>query len=112
MCASDVFRWRDFNRSMFWLAVIGGSLILLHALVLFVLRLRKDREKKWSYGALVFPRFEIFLTILAIPCICKASVNVVKGISNPYALCSFSIAMNALHQWFSHLKMIGYICND
>ncbi|TMX04693.1 hypothetical protein EJD97_005775 [Solanum chilense] len=71
--------WRDFNRSMFWLAVIGGSLILLHALVLFVLRLRKDREKKWSYGALVFPRFEIFLTILAIPCICKASVNVVKG---------------------------------
>ncbi|MCE3214867.1 hypothetical protein HAX54_000154 [Datura stramonium] len=71
--------WRDFNRSMFWLAVIGGSLILLHALVLFVLKLRKDREKRWSYGALVFPRFEIFLAILAIPCICKASVNIVKG---------------------------------
>ncbi|KAM3381109.1 putative protein isoform X1 [Capsicum galapagoense] len=71
--------WRDFDRGMFWLAVIGGSLILLHALVLFVLKLRKDREKKWSYGALVFPRFEIFLVILAIPCICKASVNIVKG---------------------------------
>lgn len=71
--------WRDFERSMFWLAVIGGSLILLHAWVLLVLKLRKDREKKWSYGALVFPRFEIFLTILAIPSICKASVNIVKG---------------------------------
>ncbi|CAN4086028.1 unnamed protein product [Withania somnifera] len=71
--------WRDFGRSMFWLTVIGGSLIVLHAVVLFVLKLRKDREKKWSYGALVFPRFEIFLAILAIPCICKASVNIVKG---------------------------------
>ncbi|KAJ8536474.1 hypothetical protein K7X08_034875 [Anisodus acutangulus] len=71
--------WRDFGRSMFWLAVIGGSLILLHALTLFVLKLRKDREKRWSYGALVFPRFDIFLAILAIPCICKASVNIVKG---------------------------------
>lgn len=71
--------WRDFSRSMFWLTVIGGSLILLHAVVLFVLKLRKDTEKMWSYGALVFPRFEIFLAILAIPCICKASVNIVKG---------------------------------
>ncbi|KAJ8553902.1 hypothetical protein K7X08_024580 [Anisodus acutangulus] len=71
--------WRDFDRGMFWLAVIGGSLVLLHALTLFVLKLIKDREKRWSYGALVFPRFEIFLAILAIPCICKASVNIVKG---------------------------------
>lgn len=96
--SSAVFRWRDFDRGMFWLAVIGGSLILLHALVLFVLKLRKDREKKWSYGALVFPRFEIFLVILAIPCICKASVNIVKGISNSYALCSFCFAPSAFHQ--------------
>nr|XP_016495097.1 PREDICTED: uncharacterized protein LOC107814239 [Nicotiana tabacum] len=71
--------WRDFDRSMFWLAVIGGSLILLHVLLLFILKLRKDTEKKWSYGALVFPRFEIFLSIMAIPCICKVSVNIVKG---------------------------------
>ncbi|XP_060204622.1 uncharacterized protein LOC132632638 [Lycium barbarum] len=71
--------WRNFDRSMFWLAVIGGSLILLHAFLLFVLKLRKDRETKWSYGALVFPRFEIFLVFLAIPCICKASLNIVKG---------------------------------
>ncbi|CAN4088115.1 unnamed protein product [Withania somnifera] len=45
----------------------------------FCFKTEKGQRKKWSYGALVFPRFEIFLAILAIPCICKASVNIVKG---------------------------------
>ncbi|XP_022737519.1 uncharacterized protein LOC111290468 [Durio zibethinus] len=72
--------WRDFDRSLFWLAVIGGSLILLHAFLFFILKFKKrDSEKKGSYGALIFPRFEIFLVILALPCICQASAALVGG---------------------------------
>ncbi|XP_043704153.1 uncharacterized protein LOC122654230 isoform X3 [Telopea speciosissima] len=72
--------WREFNRNIFWLSVIGGSLILLHAIVLCILRLRKrSSEKQGSYGALIFPRFEIFLIVLALPCICQASAAVIKG---------------------------------
>lgn len=68
---------------MFWLAVIGGSLVLLHILVLLLLKFRKKNSvKQREYGALTFPRFEIFLTILALPCICKASVALLIGISN------------------------------
>ncbi|KAL6973201.1 hypothetical protein U1Q18_027381 [Sarracenia purpurea var. burkii] len=72
--------WRNFNRSMFWLAVICGSLILLHGSLLFILKLRtKNSEKQGSYGALVLPRFEIFLIILSLPCICEASAALIKG---------------------------------
>ncbi|XP_042950589.1 uncharacterized protein LOC122282682 isoform X3 [Carya illinoinensis] len=72
--------WRDFSRSMFWLAIIGGSLILLHALLLVVLKFRKKNpEKQRSYGALTLPRFETFLIILALPCICKAAVALIRG---------------------------------
>ncbi|KAG8378846.1 hypothetical protein BUALT_Bualt07G0027200 [Buddleja alternifolia] len=71
--------WRDFSRSMFWLAVIGGSLILLHALLLMILKLRRQKKEKQSYGALIFPRFEIFLLILALPCFCEASAALLKG---------------------------------
>lgn len=71
--------WRTFKRSMFWLAVIGGSLITLHAFLLIVLRFRKSSTKGRSYGALVLPRLEIFLTIVAIPCICLASAAIIKG---------------------------------
>ncbi|KAJ6688194.1 TRANSMEMBRANE PROTEIN [Salix koriyanagi] len=72
--------WRDFDRSMFWLAVIGGGMILLHAILLFILKLRKGKnEMQRDYGALTLPRFEIFLTFLALPCICKASASLVRG---------------------------------
>ncbi|GMQ10053.1 hypothetical protein CsSME_00053206 [Camellia sinensis var. sinensis] len=72
--------WRDFNRNIFWLVVIGGSLILLHGLLLFILKLRNNNsEEQGSYGALIFPRFEIFLIILALPCICEASTALIKG---------------------------------
>ncbi|KAF5957523.1 hypothetical protein HYC85_004748 [Camellia sinensis] len=72
--------WRDFNRSMFWLAAISGSLMLLHGLLLLILKLKqKNSEKRGSYGALVLPRFEIFLIILALPCICEASTALIKG---------------------------------
>ncbi|BBH03798.1 hypothetical protein Prudu_014762 [Prunus dulcis] len=64
-------RWRNFDRTMFWLAVIC---------VLFILKMRKkNSEKQSSYGALTFPRFEIFLVILALPCIYEASAALVRG---------------------------------
>ncbi|KAL9666929.1 hypothetical protein QQ045_001273 [Rhodiola kirilowii] len=72
--------WRDFYKSMFWLVVIGGSLLLLHALLLLILKLRKAPPgKQKTFGALIFPRFEIFLVLLALPCICKASALLIKG---------------------------------
>ncbi|KAL8465483.1 hypothetical protein ACS0TY_034837 [Phlomoides rotata] len=71
--------WRDFSRSMFWLAVIGGSLIFLHALLVVILKFRKQNKEKQSYGALIFPRFEIFLLVLALPCFCEASAALIKG---------------------------------
>ncbi|XAR72612.1 hypothetical protein NMG60_11019317 [Bertholletia excelsa] len=72
--------WRDFNRSMFWLAVMSGSLMLLHVAFLLILKLRKkNSEKQGNYGALILPRFEIFLIILALPCICEASASLIKG---------------------------------
>lgn len=73
------FRWKDFDRIMFWLAVIGGSLLLLHALLLIILKLKKPYSEKHSHGALIFPRFEIFLVILALPGICEASAALVRG---------------------------------
>ncbi|KAH6770632.1 transmembrane protein [Perilla frutescens var. hirtella] len=71
--------WRDFSRSMFWLAVIGGGLLLLHTLLLMILKFRKQNKERQSYGALVFPRFEIFLLLLALPCISEASAALIKG---------------------------------
>lgn len=84
--AEDIFvrqssdGWDDFARNMFWLGVICGSLILLHALLLLLLRCRrKNSEERKPYGALIFPRLEIFLIILALPCICQASMALAKG---------------------------------
>ncbi|CAI0547392.1 unnamed protein product [Linum tenue] len=74
--------WKDFNRSMFWLAVICGGLVLLHAIALLILKYKKREEESQKHnnnGALVFPRFEIFLLVLVLPCICKASAGLVKG---------------------------------
>ncbi|XP_075492963.1 uncharacterized protein LOC142530922 isoform X2 [Primulina tabacum] len=71
--------WKDFSRSMFWLAVIGGGLILLHALLLLVLKFKRKDVQKWSYGALVFPRFEIFLLMLSLPGFSGSSAAIIKG---------------------------------
>lgn len=92
-------RWRDFDRSMFWLAVIGGSLIVLHAILLFILKLRKrNSEKQRGYGALTFPRFEIFLIILALPCICEASAALVRGTLHAhfFLLYSYLLSMHLI----------------
>ncbi|KAF3971824.1 hypothetical protein CMV_004602 [Castanea mollissima] len=69
--------WEDFSRTMFWLAIIGGSLILLHALLLAILKFRKQKQR--GYGVLAFPRFEIFLVNLAVPSICEASTALIRG---------------------------------
>eukprot|EP01018_Ginkgo_biloba_P009481 Gb_04485 [translate_table: standard] len=74
--------WKEFKRNMFWLAIIGGGLLLGHALILLLLQLRKRRwrtERDISCGALVIPRFEIFLLILALPCMCQAAAFLIRG---------------------------------
>lgn len=72
--------WRDFNRIMFWIAIIGGSLVLLHIVLSLILKFKKAHsEKKRSFGAFVFPRFELFLLILALPSICKAARSLIQG---------------------------------
>ncbi|KAD2806044.1 hypothetical protein R6Q59_028973 [Mikania micrantha] len=77
--SSDTHGWTDFNRSMFWLAVMSGGLIVLHILFLLILRLRKKKEKENTCVSIIFPRFEIFLLILAIPCVSAASSSLLKG---------------------------------
>ncbi|CAN6453168.1 unnamed protein product [Victoria cruziana] len=74
-------RWKAFNRNMFWLAVIGGSLMLLHVSILLILKMKRRnlKVKFKSYGAVVPPRFEFFLIILSLPSICQAAVSLIKG---------------------------------
>ncbi|KAJ4808042.1 Glutathione transport system permease protein gsiD [Rhynchospora pubera] len=72
--------WNYFGRNMFWLAVIGGGFVLLHIAFLLIFAIRKKKsQKQKDFGALVFPRFEIFLIILSLPCICQASTAIIKG---------------------------------
>jgi hypothetical protein len=68
--------WQDFQRNMFWLAVVGGGLILLHVLTLLFLRWRTNFFPK---GALSVPRFELFLLVLALPAMCQASAFTIRG---------------------------------
>lgn len=73
--------WTNFERSMFWLALIAGTLVLLHILLLSLLKLRKKSPESSSagFGALTFPRLEIFLLILAFPCLSQVSSALLKG---------------------------------
>ncbi|KFK34118.1 hypothetical protein AALP_AA5G103800 [Arabis alpina] len=72
--------WRDFYRIMFWIAIVGGSLVLLHIFLSLILKFKKAHtEKKRSFGAFVFPRFELFLLILALPSVCKAARSLIQG---------------------------------
>ncbi|CAL9068770.1 unnamed protein product, partial [Musa banksii] len=79
MISRNSDRWKHFGRNMFWLAIFGGGLTLLHVAILCLLKLRRDSEKQEEYGALVFPRFELILVMLALPCICQASAALIKG---------------------------------
>ncbi|KOM40435.1 hypothetical protein LR48_Vigan04g063300 [Vigna angularis] len=72
--------WTEFYRSMFWLAVICGGLMVLHAFLLIVLKFgKRNSEKHTIHGSLTFPRFEIFLIFLALPNICKSSAVLIQG---------------------------------
>ncbi|KAI3726969.1 hypothetical protein L1987_66776 [Smallanthus sonchifolius] len=77
--SNDSHEWTDFNQYMFWLAVMSGGLIILHILFLLILKLRKKKEKESTYVSVIFPRFEIFLVILAVPCVSAASASLLKG---------------------------------
>eukprot|EP01018_Ginkgo_biloba_P013824 Gb_22704 [translate_table: standard] len=68
--------WQDFERNMFWLGVVGAGLIILHILILIFL---KWRTKTSLRGALSVPRFELFLLILTLPCMCQASAFIIRG---------------------------------
>uniref|UniRef100_A0A453EGK9 Bacterial Ig-like domain-containing protein n=1 Tax=Aegilops tauschii subsp. strangulata TaxID=200361 RepID=A0A453EGK9_AEGTS len=78
MKLQDLDGWKYFGRNMLWLGVIGGGLVMLHLLLLLYLRLRY-RGGTGKYGALVLPRFEIMLAILAMPCISQASAALIRG---------------------------------
>ncbi|XP_078177786.1 uncharacterized protein LOC144572199 isoform X2 [Carex rostrata] len=72
--------WTFFGRNMFWLAVIGGGFVFLHMTFLLIFTIRKkESQKQKNFGALIFPRFEIFLIVLSLPCICQASTAIIKG---------------------------------
>ncbi|GJN22115.1 hypothetical protein PR202_gb09651 [Eleusine coracana subsp. coracana] len=82
----DLDVWKQFGRNMLWLGVIGGGLILAHAVTLAYLKLRYKRggraeqheETRKGYGALVFPRLEMMVVILAMPCISQAAATMIS----------------------------------
>lgn len=76
-------RWRVFYRNIVWLALIGSELVIVHIFLFLVSKFgKRSTEKQKNYGALVLPSFEIFLLILALPCLCQASATILKGNSN------------------------------
>ncbi|GMN57513.1 hypothetical protein TIFTF001_026618 [Ficus carica] len=83
LSASDVIKrmenykgWQDLERNLFWLGVVGGGLVMAHVLVLLFLKWRTGTPVQ---GILSVPRFEIFLLILALPCISQSSAFVIRG---------------------------------
>ncbi|XP_021303081.1 uncharacterized protein LOC8065336 isoform X2 [Sorghum bicolor] len=82
MKLQDLDGWKYFGRNMFWLGVIGGGLILLHLLTLVYFKLRyRDREqrRRHGFGALVLPRLEIMVVVLAMPCVAQAAAALIRG---------------------------------
>ncbi|XP_038894141.1 uncharacterized protein LOC120082862 isoform X2 [Benincasa hispida] len=78
--AGSYSQWNDFYRSMFWFGIFAGSLIFLHALFLFIMKCRKKiYNTRGSYGALTFPRFEIFITFVVLPSMSMASGALFRG---------------------------------
>ena len=73
-------RWSDFGKNMFWLAIIGGVFISVHALLLLILKLKKkNSDEQRDYGVLTSLRFEMVIVNLALPCICQASAAIIRG---------------------------------
>ncbi|XP_075661086.1 uncharacterized protein LOC142630909 isoform X2 [Castanea sativa] len=78
-CISD-YGWNNFGKNMIWLAIIVGSFISVHALLLLILKWKnKNSEKQRDYGVLTFPRFEMVIVNLSLPCICQASAAIIRG---------------------------------
>lgn len=104
---SDV--WKYFGRNMFWLAAIVSGLIVLHAIFLLILRSRRRRlEEKKELGALVCPRLEVFILVLALPSICQASSTLIRGRSTTefaVAILLFCIAATLLLSLFLFLSI-------
>lgn len=83
MKLQDLDGWKYFGRNMLWLGVIGGGLMVAHALTLAYVKLRyrgkDDEARRNGYGALALPRFEIMIVVLAMPCISQAAAAVMRG---------------------------------
>lgn len=62
--------------NLFWLAVGGFSLLVIHVLTLIILRWRMGTS---VHEMLSNPRFELFLLILMLPCISQAAAFVLRG---------------------------------
>ncbi|KAF3973348.1 hypothetical protein CMV_003221 [Castanea mollissima] len=78
-CISD-YGWNNFGKNMIWLAIIVGSFISVHALLLLILKWKnKNSAKQKDYGVLTFPRFEMVIVNLSLPCICQASAAIIRG---------------------------------
>ncbi|KAM4115280.1 hypothetical protein ACJW30_04G136700 [Castanea mollissima] len=78
-CISD-YGWNNFGKNMIWLAIIVGSFISVHALLLLILKWKnKNSAKQKDYGVLTFPRFELVIVNLSLPCICQASAAIIRG---------------------------------
>ncbi|KAK1319183.1 hypothetical protein QJS10_CPB04g00253 [Acorus calamus] len=69
--------WQDFEMNMVWLGIAGIPLLVMHFLILLILRWRMGTST--VAGTLTFPRFELFLLILMLPCIGQSSAFVIKG---------------------------------
>ncbi|KAI5061541.1 hypothetical protein GOP47_0024046 [Adiantum capillus-veneris] len=68
--------WHDFASNMFWLGASVGVLIFLH---IFALAILKWRFRSAARGALILPRFELFLSLYALPGFCQALAFIIRG---------------------------------
>ncbi|CAI0457628.1 unnamed protein product [Linum tenue] len=71
--------WEDMEMNLFWLAAIAGSLLALHISIFLLLRWRTGSTTSVNFGMVSFPRFEILLLIVMLPCISQSAAFVVKG---------------------------------
>ncbi|XP_061357015.1 uncharacterized protein LOC133301403, partial [Gastrolobium bilobum] len=100
--------WTDFYRSMFWLAVICGGLMVLHAFLLIILKFgKRNSENRRTYGALTFPRFEIFILSLALPSICRASAVLIRGNLNVIRGAPSAVAVGILLLVFVFIMLLA-----
>lgn len=93
--------------NLFWLGIGGGSLVVIHVLVVLFLRWRLGAP---VHGILSVPRFELFLLILMLPCISQSSAFVIKGkqpilfSQNPIVLIAtqacFELKTTLIYRWY------------